>query len=244
MSSTAATAPPPSRRTTWRRRLLYVLAGLLTLYLLTAFVIIPVAWSFFGPGHPALEAAPRVTHTRQGIRGDPVNFAIIASEENLQVLLTSAGWLPSDKITLGSCLRIARCSIFGRPYETAPISDLYLWGRTQDFAFQFPVGNSPNKRHHVRFWRSEKLDDEGRPLWLGSATFDRSSGISRTTLKPTHHIDADVDAERDFLLADLELTELVDGPFWIRGFHEDLKGRNGGGDPYFTDGHLPVVVMR
>ena len=59
----------------------------------------------------------------------------------------------------------------------------------------------------------------------------------------THHIDADVDAERDKLLADLRQTPLMAAVQWIVGFQEKLEGRNGGGDPYDTDGRLPVVVV-
>ena len=42
---------------------------------------------------------------------------------------------------------------------------------------------------------------EKRPVWLGAATFDRSVGVSHYTGAITHHIDADIDAERA-LLAD------------------------------------------
>jgi len=31
---------------------------------------------------------------------------------------------------------------------------------------------------------------------------------------------------------------------WIRDFHTELEGRNGGGDPWHTDGRLAVVLLR
>ena len=69
-------------------------------------------------------------------------------------------------------------------------------------AFEKPVGHSPKERHHVRFWRTEKLD-EGRIVWIGSAAYDIGVELSRTTGQITHHISPDVDAERDLIVADL-----------------------------------------
>src|SRR5208282_6630706 len=93
---------------------------------------------------------------------------------------TAAGWYPADAITFRSSVRIAVDSVFRRPDDDAPVSNLYLFGRKQDLAFEQPLGNSPRQRHHVRFWRSDKLDED-RPLWFGAATFDESVGLSHTT---------------------------------------------------------------
>ena len=67
-----------------------------------------------------------------------------------------------------------------------------------------------------------------------------SVGLSHTTGQITHHINADVDTERDKLLGDLTKMKLLTQEYWIDGFHEELQGRNGGGDPWHTDGRLPV----
>ena len=79
---------------------------------------------------------------------------------------------------------------------------LRLFGRKHDLAFEQDVGGSADKLHHVRWWRAEPLDAAGRPLWIGSATFDRDAGISHLTGQITHHIAPDIDAERDRLMAD------------------------------------------
>jgi len=36
----------------------------------------------------------------------------------------------------------------------------------------------------------------------------------------------------------------VSGTRWIEGFQQKLQGRNGGGDPWHTDGRLPVVTLK
>src|SRR5581483_8569179 len=98
-------------------------------------------------------------------------------------------------------------------------------------------------RHHVRFWQSDKLGMGDRPLWIGAATFDRSVGVSHLTGKVTHHIDADIDTERDHVIETLSHAgELVE-VFQVTGVGGTLDGRNGGGDRYFTDGELTIGVV-
>jgi hypothetical protein len=225
-------------------RLLRVVVLCLIAWLMAAYVVLPFAWRLARRHHPALEETPRITLTRNGIPGDPLNVALVGTEEEIVAAMLEAGWLPADPITLRSSLRIAAGTILRRPYETAPVSDLFVWGRKQDLAFQQPIGRDPRRRHHVRFWRSEKLDDSGRPLWAGAATLDTRVGLSRTTGQITHHIDADVDAERDKLLNDLAKSGSLAEIDWIEGFHTQLKGRNGGGDPWHTDGRLPVATVK
>jgi hypothetical protein len=123
------------------------------------------------------------------------------------------------------------------------VSNLYLWGRPQDLAFERSVGKSPRQRNHVRLWRAAQPDGEGRPLWLGAATFDRSVGFSHRTGQITHHIAADVDAERDQLFADLDHTGLLVEEYRVPGVGPTRRGRNGGGDVYYTDGDIRVGVL-
>jgi len=48
----------------------------------------------------------------------------------------------------------------------------------------------------------------------------------------------------DLLLADLTKANRLLGTRWIDGFHKELQGRNGGGDPWHTDGRLPVAMLK
>jgi hypothetical protein len=110
-------------------------------------------------------------------------------------------------------------------------------------AFEQPVGGGPRHRHHVRFWRGDKLYD-GRAAWIGAATFDERVGFSHATGQVTHHISPDVDAERDHMANELQKAGMVETIEWTDGFHARLEGRNGGGDPWCTDDRLAIVVMR
>jgi LssY C-terminus len=225
------------------RRPLRALGALLLIYLLLAYVLLPFAWRRAAHRHPSLDHAPDITRTGNGIPGDPLNIAIIGSEDQIKRLLLDAGWMPADPITFRSSLKIAAASVLRRPDPNAPVSDLYLWGRKQDLAFQQPFGSDPRRRHHVRFWRSAEVDEKDRPLWIGAATFDRKVGFSHTTGQVTHHIDADVDKERNKLLEDLRSTGRLEPVEWMADFHAKREGKNGGGDPWYTDARLAVVTI-
>ena len=76
-------APQLLQRPSRRRRLIYLAGAIILLYLLVAYVILPLAWKRDTRRHPDLSGGPRITHTPDGIPGDPVNLAIIGSESEL-----------------------------------------------------------------------------------------------------------------------------------------------------------------
>jgi hypothetical protein len=217
--------------------------GLLAIWLLAAYLLVPEWWKFHWSGHPVVTNGPRFTRTGSGNPGDPLNLAFIGSETDLVGALLAAGWSPADPITLRSSLRIAESTIFHRPYEDAPVSNLFLFNRRKDLAFERPVGNDARQRHHVRFWQVATPSASGKPYWLGAITFDRSVGFSHTTGRITHHIAPDIDAERDGLIVDLQRVNRISGIDWQDGFQDPPEGRNGDGDPWKTDGRLPVITL-
>lgn len=184
----------------------------------------------------------RITHVADGHPGDPLNMAIAGTEEQLIRAMVAAGWFPADPITFRSSVRISVDSVFSKPDDDAPVSNLYLFGRKQDLAFEQPVGDSPRQRHHVRFWLWDQQDN-GLPVWFGAATFDRSVGLSHTTGQITHHIGQDVDQERERIAGELDKCGRVQELRYLNGFQQ-LQGKNGGGDLWRTDGRLAIVVLK
>ena len=63
-------------------------------------------------------------------------------------------------------------------------------------------------------------------------------GLSHDTGQVTHHIAANVDAERGRLIGDLNSARMVTGIEQWQGIGPTLNGRNGEGDPYHTDGEI------
>ncbi len=225
------------------RKTIYLFLILLIAYLLTAYLVVPWGWRRHESRNAPVNAIPRVTHTASGIPGDPLNVALVGTEDQVIAIMLAARWYPADPITLKSSLRIAADTVLHRPFDDAPVSSLFLWGHKENLAFELPVGDDPKQRHHVRFWRREAPLPDGRTLWAGSVTFDRSVGFSHTTGQITHHIAPDVDAERDSLVADWQHTGDLGAVEWIDCFQTKLEGHNGGGDPYYTDGRLAVGII-
>jgi hypothetical protein len=234
---------PPMRRE-WKKRASAAVGVMLVVYLAIAYLLLPLGWEWYVHRRPRLEDMPRVTHTHAGIPGDPLNVSLTGTESELKGILKAAGWFPADALSLRSDLKIAEATVLERPYEDAPVSDLFWNGRKEDLAFEQPVGDNPRQRHHVRFWNSGLSDDGGRPVWIGSGTFDERVGLSHTTGQITHHISADIDAERDHLFHDLKQTGRLASLTVQADFHVQRAGRNGGGDPWHTDGSLYRGVIR
>jgi hypothetical protein len=214
--------------------------GVAFAYLLAAYLLIPLAWEAYAHRHPSFDDSPRITETGDGHPGDPLNVSLIGTKEQLAAIMKKAGWFPAAALGIKSDLEIAADTILSRPDDEAPVSSLYLFGRKEDLAYEQPVGDNPRQRHHVRFWKTPNEDNDGRPIWLGSATYDERVGLSHTTGQITHHISGDIDKERDHLFGDLEQTGMLEENWVVDDYHAEREGKNGGGDVWHTDGRLFV----
>jgi hypothetical protein len=221
-----------------------LLCAAILVYLVTAYLLVPSLWKRYAHKHPSLEDLPGMTYTADGIPADPINVALIGTRDEVIKIMLAAKWYPANKLTLRSSLKIAEASVFKREYEDAPVSSEFLFGRKQDLAFEQAVGDNPRHRHHVRFWEADKLDPDGRPVWLGAAIFDKRVGLSRTTGQVTHETAPDIDAERDKLFDDLKKTDELEEFIIVPEFHKIREGRNGEGNPWHTDGDLYEAVIK
>lgn len=242
---TAATPHPASLK----RRTMHLVITLILAWFLLAYFFIPALWKGYIHLRPSYDNIPEITFTGDGHPGDPLNVSLVGTKEQVENIFKTAGWFPADPLGLRSDLRIGVDTVLARPYEHAPVSRLYLRGadgklRKEDLAFEKPVGNDPKKRNHVRFWRTDEPNPgDNRPVWIGSGSFDEKVGLSHTTGQITHHISSDVDAERDLIFKDLEATGQLVDTWFVDGFHKVLSGKNGGGDPWHTDGRLEVGII-
>jgi hypothetical protein len=185
--------------------------------------------------------------TSDGLLGDPINMALYGTEAQLVAAMKAAGWSQADDLGVRSSTKIALTSVIGKPYPTAPVSPLYLFGNKQQLAFEKQYGGNPRKRHHVRFWATPPdwwLPGGYQVDWLGAATFDSNIGLSLFTGQITHRIDADVDKERDFVIGNLHEAGAVAKSHVVEHFTTSYHSRNGGGDAIHTDGSLPFVTLR
>ncbi len=202
------------------QRLPWVIA-LAATYAVAAYIILPYAVRM---GLKVLQQrhVPRYTLTGDGLPGDPVNIALIGTFAQLRGAFAEAGWTEADPLNVKSSWRMVRAFVLNQPYPRAPFSTLFLFGRGQDIGFQRAIGDSPRRRHHVRFWakslaaaeagadtadfwlNTDRPDAGQEVLWVGAGTKDTGFSLTRLTFQITHATDADTNAERDFIVEALQ----------------------------------------
>lgn len=230
------------RKRTRVRRMIFWGIIVLAAWSIAAYFLLPMAWRHY-ERQPRLADLPMVTRTSQGIPGDPINVGLVGTEEDIIRAMHAAGWTPADPVTLKSSIGIIGSVLLGRPDPKAPVSPLYFDHRVEDLAFEKEVGKSADRRDHVRFWKVLDRGEEGRPVWLGAATYDRGVGLSHYTGQVTHHIGPDIDAVRALLIDDLKAAKMVEATYQVTGVGPTINGRNGGGDRYYTDGEVWIARL-
>jgi LssY C-terminus len=203
------------------------------------------------------KSVPSFTVTGDGFPGDPVNLVLMGEFHKLRAAFLAAGWTEAQALNLMSSWRMVVAFVLNRAYPDAPFSTLFLFGRGQDVGFQKAIDMSPRKRHHVRFWAlSLKRSDEplnnpefwlnaDRPpidepaLWVGAGTRDTGLSFTKFTFQFTHATDNDVDAERDFIVAELKMSGAI-GDVVLRRAGETLVARV---NHYVTDGEVAAASL-
>lgn len=226
-------------------------------YAIAAYVILPRVIRF---GVKVLKRnhIPAYTTTGDGLAGDPVNIALFGTIAQLRDAFTALGWVEADELGLRSSWRMARSFVLNQPYPSAPFSTLYLFGRGQDIGFQKAIGNSPRKRHHIRFWgldaaqaeetlrtasfwiRAEKPADGKRVIWVGAATKDTGISLTKLSFQITHATDSDTDAERDLVISELQGRHLI-GEVIPYNDSPDLPAKRV--NHYVFDGDVSVATL-
>lgn len=219
---------------------------LIILWALTAYILLPRIHRFFTKIYLPNYFIGR-TRTGDGFFGDPVNIAFLGTKKQLVTAMKQAGWVQAEELHFKSSIKMVKASLLKRSYPNAPVSSLYLFSRKQDITFQQEINGNPHARHHIRFWKTPSawwLPGGHKADWLASATYDKRVGLSLFTLQITHKIDADTDAERDYVIDTLLYTKRVRDVVTVEHFSTAYHSRNGGGDKIKTDGALPFVHFK
>lgn len=213
----------------------------LSLLALCAICFISVGVVRFYPYETAYPRFPRVTHTRSGAPGDPINLIVVGARRDISSAFQRAGWLTPDPITPQTSAHIAAASLAHQSYPTAPVSDLYVFGRPQDLAFEKPT-NDVQYRDHIRLWQTDQSLD-GAPIWVAQASYDAGIELGSTNGFPTHHIAPAIDRERETVGASLQKTGAVTQSAVVMYAPPIFYARNGGGDFYESDGAALVINL-
>ncbi|MEM7170214.1 MAG: LssY C-terminal domain-containing protein [Pseudomonadota bacterium] len=144
----------------------------------------------------AIETLPCCVSDESGeIEADPLNFVFVSDPGVGFAALIGGGWDQAEVVTSASAWKTAMSFLFGSAYRYSPVSDLYVFGRPQDGAFQI-TREDIDQRNHLRVWLTP-LRFQGRPVWIGAIS--RDIGVILSGFGTTHKIDPDVDAERWYL---------------------------------------------
>ena len=192
-----------------------------------------------------LASAPQATTNRQGQRsGDPINLVVVGDFPKVLGAF-GARWNETEVISFATCWKTARAFLTGAEYRYSPVSALFLFGRSQDFALQ-RTRSSINERLHLRLWVTP-LRFRGQCVWIGQVSRDIGVRLTwRTWNLTTHRIDADVDEARDYVVEDLMHVGRLDMAGYVDGVGPcDRRSprRNLTGDPFYTDGKRAVVFL-
>lgn len=227
----------------WQRQ--HILISLLVLWALTAYIVLPRIHRLLSRLYVPDNFIGR-TRTADGLLSDPVNIALNGRQRDLIAAMEAAGWQLAEPISLKSSWNMIKSVVFKKSYPTAPVSDAFLFGQRHDFAFQREVQGNPQKRHHVRFWRTPRgwyLPGGYKVQWVGAATYDEAVGLSLFTFQFTHRISSEVDEERDYLVQTLMRAGQLKNKKHIKHFFPTYHTRNGFGNRYITDGALVIADL-
>ena len=155
------------------------------------------------------EKIPRRIGDKDGNAGDMVNFLILGDEDQMKKVFTTAGWVKVDADVAGTVLAGFIASMSKESYLTMPMSQLYLFGRPQDYGWAHaePI-TVVASRNHLRIWKAP-FTVNGQMLWVGAATHDIGFEKDQRNNGMTHKIDPDIDLEKDYVQKTLCSTGLV-----------------------------------
>ncbi len=203
------------------------------------------------PGWPRLDPSPELTqlvvsapmrtYTKNNALSDPTNLMFLGTEQQLVSAFGESGWIEAGNLGLKSAAMVAQATIRQTGVKNAPVSSLYLQGRTPDLVFQKSLDTFA-KRHHIRVWKLNSTY-QGQEVWVGAATHDIATENARGYTKWTHRIDPHIDRERDWVETDLLFSGTATGYLDIERPKAPKKLANATGDDIVTDGKMTVVKL-
>lgn len=193
-----------------------------------------------------IEEQPATVTNKDGSKtGDPLNLVLIGDSEAIWPAFLRSGWDPTAAMGTSSVLKTGIFGIFGGAYRYAPISPLYVYGRSQDLALQ-KVRSNIHYRNHLRLWLAP-VTWKGLPVLIGQISRDIGSRITtKSSTLTTHRIDPNVDETRSSLVQDFIHAQALKAYARVGGVGfvspEEPRG-NLTGDPWFTDGSRAVMLL-
>jgi hypothetical protein len=193
---------------------------------------------------PALFAKiPRRIGDKAGDPGDMVNFIIIGNEDAMKNVFQTAGWVHVDADVKATFLHGFMESMSKESYLTMPMSQLYLFGRPQDYGWAHaePI-QVVMSRNHLRVWKAP-FEINGQMAWVGAATHDIGFERDQRNNGLTHKIDPDIDLERNYVEKTLTSTGLVTEVEHYLPDNPLKTAKTATGGEFHSDGHVLILKL-
>jgi hypothetical protein len=172
-----------------------------------------------------------------------VNFLILGSETAMQRAFTTAGWVKVDADVKDTVLHVVLGSLSKESYLTMPMSQLYLFGRPQDYGWAHAEPISVvRSRNHLRIWKAP-FQVKGETLWVGAATHDIGFELDQRNDGITHKIDPDIDVEREYVEKTLSSTGLVAEVSHILPDNPIKEAKTATGGTFHSNGQVLVLKL-
>ena len=196
-----------------------------------------------GVDNRLFEKIPRRIGDKDGNAGDMVNFLILGDEEQMKKVFTSAGWVKVDAGVQETVLAGFIASMSKESYLTMPMSQLYLFGRPQDYGWAHaePI-TVVASRNHLRVWKAP-FTVNGQMLWVGAATHDIGFEKDKRNNGLTHKIDPDIDLEKYYVQKTLSNTGLVAEVMHFSPKQPMLEARTATGGSFHSNGQVLVMKL-
>jgi LssY C-terminus len=187
---------------------------------------------------------PRRVGDLQGNPGDMVNFSLIGTQDQVTKAFAAAGWVQVDKTTQDAVVHGLISTLSHEAYTEMPMSILYLFGRSQDLSFARAAPLEVAAiRHHLRVWKTTETVG-GEPFWVGSATHDNGFEKDQRNGGVTHHIDPNVDQERDFLEQSFSGAGVLAGAAYVLPSNPLTTAKTATGGTFQSDGRIVVMDLK
>jgi hypothetical protein len=176
----------------------------------------------------------------EGREGDMLNLIFAAKEDDLQEAFARAGWLKVEK---SKPLIIWHLLWQRKRYTKLPMGRLYVFGRAPDFSYALPDPKSiVARRHHLRIWKTAGFEDS-IPLWVAAATHDVGIQFVKRRFQLLHRIDPNVDAERDFIAANLAVTQQLIRQTYVKCADPVFRAETATGQSYYSDSRMLLLEL-
>jgi LssY C-terminus len=191
-----------------------------------------------------INSLPRRVNDQFQNQGDMVNFVLVGSEQQVKDALDAAGWRIADTDNKEAVLKAVLQTYEKQDYLQMPMSQLYLFGRKQDYGYELAQAYSVvASRHHFRIWKAPTTWN-GQTIWAGAGTHDIGFEKDQRNGSVTHKIDPAVDGERDNIGQTLQTSGKAKSLYYYLPPDPVQGAKNATGGGYHSDGRILVVVLQ